>query len=194
MLFGPDVDISLVGEIETRRELAAEGWLTINTNTEKGNFPNVDLIAIEGNVARGIQVKTTNAESGSHRHYLFLGRGERWLTDQTPFFNSKPGPIKANIVVLVHAKRKGSRFIVLPVGLAEILARINVEQWFETPKADGTARSAGFDARIPFVRLQAKPRKYDEILRQTLLEYEDRWEILHKGEAELTSLDDWNLV
>jgi hypothetical protein len=38
------IDIGLLGEIDVRRELTAEGWLTINTNTEQGNFPNVDLI------------------------------------------------------------------------------------------------------------------------------------------------------
>lgn len=190
--FSSDVDVSLVGEIETRRELAAEGWLTINTNTEKGNFPNVDLIAIKGNIARGIQVKTTNAESGSHRDYLFLGRGERWLMDQTPFFNSKSGPMKASVVVLVHAKRKGSRFVVLPVGLAEVLARLDVEQWYDTRKKDGTSRSAGFDARIPFARIKRAPRKHDLLLCQTLHDFEDRWDILLRSEADLNTPNGWN--
>ena len=66
--FKAEADIALVGEIEVRRELAAEGWLAINTNTEKGNFPNVDLITAKGDRARAIQVKTTDAEKGSHTH------------------------------------------------------------------------------------------------------------------------------
>lgn len=77
--FREDVDLGLVGEIEVRRELAAEGWLTINTNTEKGNFPNVDLIAAKGTEARAIQVKTSNAERGSHAYCLFMGRAQGWL-------------------------------------------------------------------------------------------------------------------
>ena len=73
------LDIALVGEIDVRRELAAEGWLTINTNTEKGNFPNVDLIAAKGEESRTIQVKTVDGEKGSHKHCLYMGRAEGWL-------------------------------------------------------------------------------------------------------------------
>ena len=176
--FRPDVDIALVGEIDARRELAAEGWLTINTNTEKGNFPNVDLIAVKRFDTRTIQVKTTNAEEGSHKDCLFLGRAEAWLNFKTPFFNSKQGPIKANVVILVHARRGGSRFVVLPVALAEKIAQLSVEAWYSVPKLDGGKRSAGFDARLPFTRTKRNPTTIDLLSRDALLAFENRWDIL----------------
>lgn len=191
--FAAGADISLVGEIEVRRELAAEGWLTINTNTEKGNFPNVDLIAVKGDSARHIQVKTTNGESGSHRTHMFLGRGEAWLKDRTPFFNTKSGPFSAGVVVLVNAKRKGSRFVILPVAIAEQLARIHVENWYRIPKRDGQVRSAGFDARIPFIRNKASLLPVEVFCRDVLLLFEDRWDVLDADPATLNSIEGWGV-
>jgi hypothetical protein len=190
-LFRAETDVGLVGEIDVRRELAAEGWLTINTNTEKGNFPNVDLIAAKGTESRAIQVKTSDAEKGSHSHCLYLGRAQGWLTDQTPFFNSKPGPLQCSVVVLVHAHRSRSRFVVLPVGLAERLARASVEEWYRIPKLDGAQRSAGFDARLPFTRLLKNARPIHTRLQQTLLAFEDRWDVLGHPVRELESLEKW---
>ena len=192
-VFKRDTDVALVGEIDVRRELAAEGWLTINTNTEKGNFPNVDLIAARGDEARAIQVKTTDAEKGSHKHCLFMGRGEGWLTNRTAFFNAKPGPLAASIVILVHAKRDRSRFVVLPVALAESIARQHVEQWYVVPKRDGLQRSPGFDARIPFTRLSAEPRESERQLNEVLIRYEDRWDILELPVDELKDMNRWGI-
>jgi hypothetical protein len=83
--------------------------------------------------------------------------------------------------------------VVLPVALAEILARLDVQQWFDTPKKDGTSRSAGFDARIPFLRMKRIPRRHDELLRKTLHEYEERWDILQQSESDLSNPDLWSL-
>lgn len=191
--FRPGVDVSLVGEIEVRRELAAEGWLTINTNTEKGNFPNVDLIAVRGDFARHIQVKTTNGESGSHRTHMFLGRGEAWLKDRTPFFNTKTGPFSVSVVVLVNAKRRESRFVVLPVAIAEQIARLHVENWYQVPKRDGQVRSAGFDARIPFIRNKASLMPVEVFCRDVLLFFEDRWDVLDSEPERLNSIEGWDV-
>lgn len=191
-LFRDDVDLGLIGEIDVRRELAAEGWLTINTNTEKGNFPNVDLIAAKGTEARAIQVKASNAEKGSHSHCLFMGRGQGWLTNQTPFYNSKPGPLRCSVVVLVHAARLRSRFVVLPVAVAEYLARALVEEWHRAPKRDGQQRSAGFDARPQFTRLRKNPTPLGTSVQRTLLSFEDRWDVLDRSVAELESFQCWN--
>jgi hypothetical protein len=84
--FRKDIDIGLIGEIDVRRELAAEEWLTINTNTEKGNFPNVDLIAAKDQEARHIQVKSTSGKTGqSHAHCLNFGRAQGWLEKKHHF-------------------------------------------------------------------------------------------------------------
>lgn len=190
-VFGPDVDLGLVGEIDVRRELAAEGWLTINTNTEKGNFPNVDLIAAKGVEARGIQVKTTDAEKGSHSHCLFMGRAEGWLSSRTPFYNAKSGPLRCSVVVLVHASRVRSRFVVLPVGLAEQLARAVVEHWYKIPRRDGAQRSAGFDARPRFTRLSKEVTEREIAVQKILLSFEDRWQILEHPVDELQNPRVW---
>ena len=191
--FKSGIDVALVGEIDARRELAAEGWLTINTNTEKGNFPNVDLIAAKGEEARAIQVKTTDAEKGSHKHCLFMGRAEGWLTKGTPFFNAKPGPLKASVVVLVHAQREGSRFVVLPVGLAEQMARLDVEQWFAVPKLDGSKRSAGFDARPAFTHLRKQSLPTEMFMQNTLLAFENRWDVLDASIEKLNDAAAWGV-
>lgn len=192
-LFRAGVDLGLVGEIDVRRELAAEGWLTINTNTEKGNFPNVDLIAAKGTEARGIQVKTSDAEKGSHSHCLFMGRGQGWLSGRTAFYNSKSGPLRCSVVVLVHAQRMRSRFVVLPVALAERLARASVEDWYRVPKKDGAQRSAGFDARPQFTKLRKNPMPLEPLIQSTLLAFEDRWDVLNHSVAELEDLDVWSV-
>jgi hypothetical protein len=191
--FTPGIDVALVGEIEARRELAAEGWLTINTNTEKGNFPNVDLFAAKGEESQAIQVKTTNAEKGSHKDNLFMGRAEGWLTNEIPFFNAKLGPLTANIVILVHARRKGSRFVVLPVSVAEQIARFAVERWYAVPKLNGDKRSAGFDARLPFTRLKKNPHPTDPFLQETLLTYVDRWDVLGESIEKLKDQAAWGI-
>lgn len=191
--FGEDIDLGLIGEIDVRRELAAEGWLTINTNTEKGNFPNVDLIAAKGTEARAIQVKTSNAERGSHAHCLFMGRAQGWLENETPFYNSKPGPLRCSVVVLVHASRARSRFVVLPVAVAEQIARKDVEDWQGVPKRDGASRSAGFDARPQFTRLKKNPRPLNTLIQRVLHSFEDRWDVFDHAVTELESFDAWGV-
>ena len=191
--FKPKANVALVGEIEVRRELAAEGWITINANTESGNFPNVDLIAVRGEEARAVQVKTTNGEFGSHSHCLYLGRAEEWLKHKVRFFNRRAGPLQASVVVLVLAKRRGSRFVVLPVAVAEVIAQSAVERWHVVPKKDGAPRSAGFDARIPFDRLPRKPRDWDEPLQQILLAFENRWDVLEAPLEKLHQATKWGI-
>ena len=192
--FTDDADIALVGEIDVRRELAAEGWLTINTNTEKGNFPNVDLIAARHDSVHRIQVKTTNGEEGSHRHCLYLGRAEGWLKNKTPFFNNKNGILKADIVVLVLALRERSRFVVLPVALAEKIARADVEEWSEVPKRDGNRRSPGFDARPGFTRLSTNAMPKAASIQKTLKAYENNWDMLDETSKRLSDPRAWKLL
>lgn len=191
-LFRAGIDLGLVGEIDVRRELAAEGWLTINTNTEKGNFPNVDLIAAKGTEARAIQVKTTNGEEGSHTHCLYMGHAVNWLTKKTSFFNSKTGPLRCSVVVLVLAFRERSRFVVLPVGLAERIARAGVDAWYDVPKRDGSKRKEGFHARPQFTRLRKNASPQDALIQKTLLAFEDRWDVLDRPMSELESLEVWS--
>ncbi|MBP6014328.1 MAG: hypothetical protein KBA31_19015 [Alphaproteobacteria bacterium] len=185
--------IGLVGEIDVRRELAAEGWLTINANTERGNFPNVDLVATRGIEARSIQVKTSNAERGSHAHCLFMGRAQGWLESETPFYNSKTGPLRCSVVVLVHASRARSRFVVLPVAVAEHIARRLVEEWRRVPKRDGQVRSAGFDARPQFTRLKTNATPLDARVQEVLRSFEDRWDVLDRSVDELETVRAWGV-
>lgn len=191
-LFRAGIDLGLVGEIDVRRELAAEGWLTINTNTEKGNFPNVDLIAAKGTEARAIQVKTTNGEKGSHTDCLYMGHAVNWLTKKTPFFNSKTGPLRCSVVVMVLAFRQRSRFVVLPVGLAERIARADVDAWYDVPKRDGSKRKEGFHARPQFTRLRKNSRPLAVLIQKTLLAFEDRWDVLDHSVSDLESLERWS--
>ena len=192
--FRENIDIGLIGEIDVRRELAAEEWLTINTNTEKGNFPNVDLIAAKDQEARHIQVKSTNGEPGqSHAHCLNFGHAQGWLEKRTPFFNGKRGILTSSIIVLVNARRDRSRFVVLPVALAEKVARAHAEEWFDTPKRDGKRRSAGFSARPCFTRLKKDPTDLDKTLMAILQSYENRWDLLNESPEVLSNSDAWHL-
>lgn len=205
MVFHDNVDVGLVGEIDVRRELAAEGWLTINTNTEKGNFPNVDLIAVKQDHVRHIQVKTTNGEVGSHKHCLYMGRAEKWLRRNERFYNNANGPLSAQFIILVHAMRNKSRFVILPVILAERIARTHVDGWYAIPKDTGEQRSPGFDARPDFIRLrEVKSRKSAETqaavdkfkyeskrIQETFFEYENRWDLLDVPIEDLMNEECW---
>ena len=192
--FRADIDIGLIGEIDVRRELAAEEWLTINTNTEKGNFPNVDIIAAKDQEARHIQVKSTLGETGqSHGHCLNFGRAQGWLEKKTPFFNNKPGILKSSIIVLVNVQRDQSRFVVLPAALAEKIARAHAEEWFSTPKKDGTRRSTGFSVRPCFTRLKKDPTDLDKTLIAILQSYENRWDLLNESPELLSDFGSWHL-
>ena len=179
-------DTALVAEIDVKRELAAEGWISVNMNTEKGNFPNVDLLAVREDVVHYIQVKasygetlTPEGKSVSHPDCLFLGRAEGWLTNKTPFFNGKPGPLMCSIVVAVHVTRERSRFVVLPVGLAEKIARTGTEEWYNVPKKNGGKRKPGFDARPRFISLPKRRALAKEMIcMDTLRAYENRWDVL----------------
>jgi hypothetical protein len=190
-----DIDIGLIGEIDVRRELAAEEWLTINTNTEKGNFPNVDLIAAKDQEARHIQVKSTSGDRlrNAHAHCLNFGHAQGWLEKRTPFFNGKRGILTSSIIVLVNVRRDRSRFVVLPVALAEKIARAHAEEWFDTPKRDGKRRSAGFSARPCFTRLKKDPTDLDKTLIAILHSYENRWDLLNESPEVLSNSDAWHL-
>ena len=91
--------------------------------------------------------------------------------------------------MLVHARRDGSRFVVLPVAFAEWVARSAVERWFAIPKLDGNKRSAGFDARIPFTRQRKEASDLERLLQ--MLNHENRWDILDAPIEKLNDASAW---
>ena len=89
-------------------------------------------------------MKTTNAKSEhSHSQSLSFGYATGYLRDHKPIFNSKPGPLLADVIVGV-SYGSSPRFVVMPVAFAEKLCRKHCDYWFKVPKKSGEIRSPSF--------------------------------------------------
>ena len=141
--------VKAMGERIISNELAAEGWRVVNANAGEENFPNLDLIALRGDILAKIQVKSSKATS--HPYGFRMGGFNTYYKNGDEngyFFNSKEGP-QANILISVYIKSpKEYRYIALPIKKAEERARKSGEKWYETPKRDGNTRSPKFPVII----------------------------------------------
>lgn len=89
---------------------------------------NVDIIAIKGQHKVAIQVKAGKGWGHSHAKYLHLGRALSYLRDGKGVFNTKESPLIADVVIgVVCGQKAGSRFVVIPVALAETIARAHAD-------------------------------------------------------------------
>lgn len=187
--------IGRLGEVLVEQQLLERGWHPVRLDTAQ-MASNADLVAINGQSRVSMQVKTTDAKLRPHSHsdHFFFGHSRGYLLDKKPFFNSKPSPIIADIVVSV---RYGDPplFVVMPVALAEKLCRHACDGWFRVPKTDGTRRSPNFPV---YLRYAADPSKTlpdrDQRIRQNLLAYQDRWDLLFEPIKRLHDGTAWRVT
>lgn len=183
----------LLGELLVELKLVELGWHVARLNAQQVSV-NTDLIAIKGDYRVSIQVKTTDG-SGNHTHAdsIHFGRASAYLRDGTPFFNTKIDPLTADVVVGVNYKPDGSRFIVLPVGLAETLCRKHADYWSSVAKRDGKRRADEFPI---YMRLHVKKNPvvgHHDVVQRTLLAHENRWDLLTQPQKRLRDSAVWPL-
>ena len=128
-----------VGELLVELELTARGW-HVERLDGAAKAANGDLIAISGRHRVVIQVKT----NGTQRDRAFLGHARNFLEQGTAFFNAKCAAIETDIVVSVTGGHRDAEFYVFTVAEAEHIAQAHASHWYQTPKRDGSERSASF--------------------------------------------------
>ena len=177
-MFGVKLDIGLIGELLVELKLAELGWRPIRLDSRRA-AANADLIAIRGAKRTVIQVKTSHAQTGgSHPYSLHLGRAGGFLRAGSAFFNSKDGPLAADLIVGVYYRPSAARFFVLPVSIAEELCQRHALYWSSVTKRSGGQRDASFPVYIPFNHPGHAHAKHLRELAEMLGSFEDRWDLL----------------
>ena len=96
-----------------------------------------------------IQVKMNSSQPNRGS----FGYAKRFLEDDVPFFNSKPGPILADFLVMVTSV-DAPKFHVFPIKVAESIARELASSWAKTLKRDGEVRSTSFPVSPVFEEIK----------------------------------------
>jgi hypothetical protein len=184
----------LLGECYVESCLKERGWHAVRLDT--GHMAmNADLAAIKNGVRVSLQIKTTDARKAhSHAGYLFFGHAAAFLRDGTPIFNAKESPLVADVVVGVSLRPSGSRFVVVPVVVAEQLSRLHATYWSSVPRLDAGKRSDAFPIYLCFTAEPGAHREHHERIKQNLIRYENAWEVLNEPIDKLHAESAWPLL
>lgn len=170
--------VGRLGELLVENKLLELGWHIVRLDTGQMLASNADLLAIKERDRVSLQVKTTNV-GHSFSHSLGFGYATGYLLSGKPIFNSKPGPLSADVIVGV-SYGPSPKFVVLPVALAEKLCRCHCDYFYSVPKRNGKKRSASFPI---YLRLSGQARDHSrqhEKIKNNLLDFENRWDLLSK--------------
>ena len=114
------MDNRVVGRLSewlVEKQLLERGWHTVRLDTGQMLASNADLPAIKEECHISLQVKTTNAKSEhGFSHSLSFGYATGCLRNRKSIFNSKKGPLLADVIVGVSYD-SSPRFVVMPVAL-----------------------------------------------------------------------------
>lgn len=172
--------VGRLGELLVEQKLLEQGWHPVRLDTAQMMATNADLLAIKEKQRVSLQVKTTNAISRhSHSHSLNFGYATPYLRSRKSIFNSKPGPLSADVIVGVHYD-SSPRFVVLPVALAEKLCRCHCDYFYSVPKRDATKRSPQFPIYLRLHGRAIAHSGHHEKIKNILLAFENRWDLLFK--------------
>lgn len=191
--------VGLLGELEVEMQLAKAGWHPVRLDTAQ-MASNADLIAVNERRRVSIQVKTTASEKQkSYSQWLQFGYSTNYLKDGKDLFNSKQSPIVADVIVAVSYKPNASRFVVLPVALAEILCRCHADYWYQVPaKKIKTGkmgkRSHTFPIYLCLDAVRESHRAHHERMKRNILKYENAWKILLEPIEKLHDRKAWPLL
>ena len=195
------MDVKLIGrlgELLVEKQLIEGGWHPVRLDTAQ-MASNADLVAIRGMHRVSLQVKTANnvtSENPDSLSLTFGYYGTGYLHGSKPMFNSKTSPLVADIVVGV-SYGTSSRFMVLPVALAEKLCRKHFDYWYSVPKKDGSQRSPHFPSisvsryRLMILIIMDHTGKEME---RNFLAFENRWELLSEPVDCLHDGAKWSLL
>lgn len=190
-----DIRVGLLGELEVELQLVRNGWHPVRLDTAQ-MASNADLMAVNRKHRVAIQVKTTDAEK-QHAHSKWLGFGYStgYLRDQKPVFNSKESPLIADVVVGVSYRPTGTRFIIMPVAVAETLCRMHCDYWFAVATKTATGkRSHSFPIYLCFLKSRLNHAKHDDRIRRNVLSYENAWSILAEPIDKLHDATAWQTL
>jgi hypothetical protein len=191
--------VGLLGELEVEMQLAKNGWHPVRLDTAQ-MAANADLVAVRNLNRVSIQVKTTDLEKqrGASK-WLYVGHSTAFLRDQRTFFNAKSSPLVADIVVGVLYKENASRFFCFPVAVAEKLAQVHAEFWYEIPakkRATGQMgkRSQTFPVWLCVVPGRQSHEEHHERIMRNVLRFENNWHVLKEPIKRLHDLSAWPLL
>lgn len=188
------IRVGLLGELELELQLVRTGWHPVRLDTAQ-MASNADLLAVNRKQRVSIQVKTTDAaKQHSHANWLGFGYSTGYLRDGKPVFNSKASPLIADVIVGVSYKPAGTRFIILPVAVAEALCRMHCDYWYSVPTGTKAGkRSHSFPIYLCLMRARADHADHDERIRRNLARYENAWEVLSEPVDKLHSPKAWRI-
>lgn len=192
--------VGLLGELEVELQLVRAGWHPVRLDTAQ-MASNADLLAVNRKKRVSIQVKATDTEK-QHSHSQFLGFGYStgYVRDKKPFFNSKRSPLIADVIIAVSYRSNASRFVVLPVALAERLCRAHADYWSAIPakkRDDGGKLGQRSDSFPIFLCFDSSPRthtRHHERIKRNLHAFENRWGVLSEPLDRLHDAKAWPLL
>ena len=187
------LNVGLLGELQVEIRLVEEGWHPVRLDTAQMAV-NADLFAVRRRDRVAIQVKTTKGEGHSHAGFLGFGYATSHLKDGTPVFNSKDSPLVADVIVGVHYIRGASRFVVLPVSVAERLCCEHAKYWYNTPLLNGGARTTNFPLYLCFAHSPGTHATHHERMKRNLLAFENAWHVLDQPTDKLHDEGAWELL
>lgn len=184
-----------LGELEVELQLVKRGWHAVRLDTSQ-MAANSDLLAINRHKRLAIQVKTTDADRAhSHRHALSFGYSTAYVREKKPIFNSKESPLIADIVVGVSYSQLRSRFVVLPVALAEVLCRRHVDYWHSIgTRTTSGQRSDSFPIYLCFTKHPKVHVEHYACMMRNVAAYEGKWHILDEPVEKLHDTAAWPLL
>lgn len=191
-----------VGRIAERiamNELEARGFHIIDLAYMSKTAANVDFIASKGGKSFCVQVKGTSNKPSARWAVQYGYCDEDIVERRRGFFNGKSDyALQADVVVLIAVKSPAKYLaVVLPIGMAEKAAQMNIDGYYRLPKASGGKRTPN----KVWIELEpaAKPRKLNparDAERELLLEHVGAWETLgglattHSQVVSLLALND----
>lgn len=187
-----ELRVGLLGELEVERCLVQNLWHPVRLDTAQ-MASNADLIAVNRKRRVSIQVKASN--NGVRHNWLFFGYAAAFLRTGKTIFNSKNSPLIADVVVAVSYHAEGSRFVVLPVALAEALCALHATFWNGVPtRKKKEKRSAAFPIYLPLdANRKSHPEHYAR-LKRNVQRFENAWHILKEPIEKLHDPKKWPLV
>ncbi len=189
-----DFKVGRLGELLVEQQLIERGWHPVRLDTSQ-MAANADLLAINRSRRISIQVKTTNAfHKHAHSDFLGFGYATAHLRDGCAVFNSKQSPLIADVVVAVHYRPQGPRFVVLPVGFAERLCQEHIKYWYNVPLKKGGRRTTNFPIYLSFDRVPSVHVGHHTRMMDQLLRFENAWQIMSESPDELRSIERWTTV
>lgn len=185
----PEINKSNVGRIAERivaNELEYRGFRVSDLNKE-GTSANADLLAAKDGKTWQIQVKGATWTKKDKSPWFNYGRCEDdHLTNvEMGVFNRKKSFYVADFVVLVSIRSLTEYCcVVLPVGIAEKVAQMNLNHTFRRKKKDDTPKKSGpMVSYLGYVMKTKDPAKKKalEAEQKILQSHEGTWSLLEES-------------